>query len=62
MAHLHPALVFPSQELDLVRRKMRAARDSRRTVVLLDALVATSPRSMKSRVMGVPGYGVGCWM
>ena len=24
--------------------------------------LTTRPRSMKSRVIGVPGYGVGCWM
>jgi len=39
MAHLHPPLGLPSQVLDVFRVQMRAARDSRRAVILFDALV-----------------------
>jgi len=39
MAQLHPPLRLPPQELDVVRFQLRASRDRRRAVVLLDALI-----------------------
>jgi len=37
--HLHPALGPPAHELDFLRGEVRAARDSGRTVVLIDAVI-----------------------
>ena len=62
VTHLHPALRPPAHELDFVGAQVRRPHDRRRPVVLLDALVDDEPRSRKSFVIGVPGYGVGCWM
>ena len=60
---LHPALGAPAQELDLLGVEVRGLHDRRRAVVLLDAVVDDQIRgSRKSSVIGVPGYGVGCWM
>ena len=60
--HLHPAVGPPAQELDLVGGQVLAAHHRRRAIVVRHVLVDDQAAAAKSRVIGVPGYGVGCWM
>ena len=62
MPQLHPSLRPPAQELDFVRLEVRVF-----TTAVVPSYSSTRSltirlRRRKSTVIGVPGYGVGCWM
>ena len=63
VAQLHPALGPPAQELDLVRRQVLGPHHRGGAVVLLEPVVDDqAARRGSPSVIGVRGYGVGCWM